>query len=135
MAKLIIYRNKLIMILENIYSTGVTHDNHLMTIVFIVDLHLCGWVLNIPNEKDRCVVLLTETVTLLTPFIVLIMLHFCYVVIFVLTLSPFLQTLCLSLILSLGLSSSQLSSRLSPSHIKMHGNLFSLSLIAIKLSD
>jgi hypothetical protein len=67
------------MFLENIYSTGVTHDNHLMMIVFIVDLHLYGWVLNIPNEKDRCVVLSTETVTLLTPFILLIMLHFRYV--------------------------------------------------------
>jgi hypothetical protein len=54
--------------------------------------------------------------------------------ILVLTLPPSLQTLYLSLILSLCRSSSYLSSPLSPSHIKMHGNLFHLSLIAIKSS-
>ncbi len=50
--------------------------------------------------------------------------------IFVPMLPPSLQILCLSLILSLCLSFP-----LSPSHIKMHGNLFCLSLIAIKLPD
>jgi len=58
---------------------------------------------DVPNERDRCVTVTVEAITLLTPFILLIVLHFCYVfklIIFVPTLPPSLQTLCLSLILS-----------------------------------
>ncbi len=51
--------------------------------------------------------------------------------IFVPTLPPSPQTLCLSHTHSLSVSLSPLSS----SHIKTHGNLFCLSLIAIKSSD
>jgi hypothetical protein len=51
--------------------------------------------------------------------------------IFVPMLLPSPQMLCLSLIIALSL----VVSSLSPSHIKMHGNLFSFSLIAIKSSD
>ncbi len=65
----------------------------------------CGHILNVPSEKDRCVVLSAEMIILSTPFILLIMLH-ANMLIFVLTLPPSLQMLCLSLILSLGLSSS-----------------------------
>jgi hypothetical protein len=39
----------------------------------------CSHILNVPSEKDRCVILSAEMITLLTPFILLIMLHFRYV--------------------------------------------------------
>ncbi len=73
---------------------------------------------------------LMETVTLSTSFIPFIILHFSYVfmqnvLIFVATLSPSPQTLCLSHTHSLSVSPVvRLSSPLSPSHIKMHGNHF-----------
>ncbi len=55
--------------------------------------------------------------------------------IFELTLFSSLQMLCLSHILSLCLSASQLSFPPSSSHIKTHGNRFRSSFISIKSSD
>ncbi len=39
----------------------------------------CSQIWNVPKEKDRCVVATAEVITLLTPFIPLIILHFHYV--------------------------------------------------------
>ncbi len=39
----------------------------------------CSQIVNVPNEKDRCVIVIVEAISLLTPFILLIILHFRYV--------------------------------------------------------
>jgi hypothetical protein len=39
----------------------------------------CSWIWNVPNEKDRYVVAIAEAIILSTPFILLIVLHLCYV--------------------------------------------------------
>jgi hypothetical protein len=95
----------------------------------------CTRIWNVPNEKDWCVVATAEAITLSTPFILLIVLHFHYVFMLICWslyrcyLPPFRCSASHSFSLSVSLPLFSLS------HIKMHGNLFHLSLIAIKSSD
>ncbi len=97
----------------------------------IIDLQLCSQILNVPNEKNRCVVLSNRNGHLIDTIhpvyhITFPLCVYAIVLIFVLTLSPSPQMLCLSHTLSLCLSVSLLSCPLFLSHIKMHSNLFSL---------
>jgi hypothetical protein len=45
----------------------------------IIDLQLCSWILNVPNEKNRCVILSNGNVHLINTIHPFIMLHFHYV--------------------------------------------------------
>ncbi len=94
-------------------------------------LWLCSRILNVPNEKNRCVILSNgngHRIDIIHPIyhITFPLCVYANVSIFAPALSPSLQTLCLSLTLSLSVSLLVSSLPLFLCHIKMHGNLFSV---------
>ncbi len=76
--------------------------------ISIIDLRLCGQILNVPNEENRCVTLSYRNGHLIDTIhpayhVTFPLCVYANVLIFVPTLPPSLQTLCLSFILSLSL--------------------------------
>ncbi len=73
---------------------------------YILDLRLCSWILNVPNKKNRCVILSNRNdhpINTIHPayHITFPLCVYANVLIFVPMLPPFLPTICLLLILSL----------------------------------